>query len=156
MQRRRTSSLSSSDGHNQDHNNISSKGTPCWKRGWRRLTTCPNAPNRGFYGGVRGHITSDAAAGARRQKPKKLTKVNDAAGPSFYQSLLNPDGTESHFGIDPPSEAELGPDYIWEPVSAFPGRKGAPRAWDTYSANVLTSSMEMEQSQHDGCLFHRF
>ena len=49
----------------------------------------------------------------------------------------------------------MGPDYIWEAVSAFPGLKGAPGA-DTYSANVLTSSMEMEQSRYDGCLFHRF
>ena len=49
----------------------------------------------------------------------------------------------------------MGPDYIWEAASVFPGLKGAsgaPRAWDTYSANVLTSSMEMEQSRYDGCL----
>ena len=50
----------------------------------------------------------------------------------------------------------LGPDYIWEAVSAFPGLKGAPRAWDTYSAKVLTSSMQMKQSQYDGCFFYRF
>ena len=45
---------------------------------------------------------------------------------------------------------------FWEAVSAFPGLKGAPRAWDTYSANVLTNSMQMEQSRYDGCLFYRF
>ena len=58
--------------------------------------------------------------------------------------------------IEPPPEAELEPDYIWEAVSAFPGLKGAPRAWDTYSANVLTSSMQMEQSRYDGFPFYHF
>ena len=38
---------------------------------------------------------------------------------------------------------------------SFPGLKGAPRAWDTYSANVLTNSMQIKQSQYDGCLFYR-
>ena len=38
-------------------------------------------------------------------------------------SPLNPDGTESQVWIDPPPEAELGPEYIWEAVSAFPGLK---------------------------------
>ena len=42
-----------------------------------------------------------------------------------------------------------------EAVSAFPALKGAPRAWNTYSAHVLTSSMEREQSRYDGCLFYR-
>ena len=50
----------------------------------------------------------------------------------------------------------MGPDCVWEAVSAFPGLKGAPRDWDTYSANVLTNSMQMEQSRYDGCLFYRF
>ena len=84
-----------------------------------------------------------------------VAAIGDCSG-AFYQSPLNPDGTESQVWIEPPPEAELGPDYIWEAVSAFPGLKGAPRAWDTYSAKVLTSSMQMEQSQYDGCLFYRF
>ena len=50
----------------------------------------------------------------------------------------------------------MGPNYIQEAVSAFPGLKGAPKAWDTYSANVLTNSMQLEQSRYDGCLFYRF
>ena len=57
----------------------------------------------------------------------------------FHQSPLKPDGTESQVWIELHSEAEMGPDYIWEAVSAFPGLKGAsgaPGAWDTYSANV--------------------
>ena len=39
---------------------------------------------------------------------------------------------------------------------SFPALKGAPRAWDSYSAGVLTNSMQMKQSQYDGCLFYRF
>ena len=84
-----------------------------------------------------------------------VAAIGDCSG-AFFQSLLNPDRTENRVWIEPPLEAELGPNYIWEAVSAFPGLKGAPRAWDTYSANVLTSSMQMEQSRYDGCLFNRF
>ena len=84
-----------------------------------------------------------------------VAAIGDCSG-AFYQSPLNPDGTESQVWIEPPPEAELGPDFIWEAVSAFPGLKGAPRAWDSYSAKVLTSSMQMKQSQYDGCLFYRF
>ena len=32
--------------------------------------------------------------------------------------------------------------------------QGAPRAWDTFSANDLTSFMDMEQSRYDCCLFY--
>ena len=71
-----------------------------------------------------------------------VAPIGDRSG-VFYQSPLNPDGTESEVWVKPLPEAELGPDYIWGAVSAFPGLKGAPRAWDTYSANVLTSSMEI-------------
>ena len=84
-----------------------------------------------------------------------VAAIGDCSG-TFYQSPLNPDGTEGKVWIEPPPEAELGPDYIWEAMSAFPGLKGAPRAWDTYSANVLTNSMQLEQSRYDGCLFYRF
>ena len=51
---------------------------------------------------------------------------------------------------------DLGQNYMWEAVSAFPGLKETPKAWDTYSANVLTNPMQMEQLQYDGCLFYRF
>ena len=83
-----------------------------------------------------------------------VAAIGDCSG-AFYQSLLNPDGMESNVWIEPPPEAELGPDNIWEAVSAFPGLKGGPRAWHTHSVNVLTSSMQLEQSQYDGCLFNR-
>ena len=68
-------------------------------------------------------------------------KGRDCSG-AFYQSPLNSDGTESQVWIEPPPEAELGPDYMWEAVSTIPGLKGAPRAWDTHCANVLKSSIE--------------
>ena len=83
-----------------------------------------------------------------------VTAIGDCSG-AFYQSPLNQDGTESQVWIELPPEAEMGPDHIWEAVSAFLGLK-APRAWDTYRAKVLTSSMQMKQSQYDGCLFCRF
>ena len=70
--------------------------------------------------------------------------IGDCSG-AFCQSPLNPDGTERQVWTELPPEAELGPGYIGEAVSAFPGLKGAPRAWDTYSGNVLTSSIEVEQ-----------
>ena len=44
-----------------------------------------------------------------------VAALGDCSGAS-YQSLLNPDGTESQVWIESPPEAELGPDYIWEAV----------------------------------------
>ena len=58
----------------------------------------------------------------------------DCSG-AFSQAPLNPQRT-------------LG--KVW-----IPGIRSAPTAGDTYSAKVLTSSMEMEQSRVDGFLFHR-
>ena len=84
-----------------------------------------------------------------------VAAIGDCSG-AFHQSPLNPDGTEGQVWIEPPPAAELGSDHIWEAVSAVPVLKGAPRAWDTHSANVLTSSTEMEQSRYDGCWFYRF
>ena len=72
---------------------------------------------------------------------------------AFYQSPLNPDRAESKVLIEPP-EAELGQNYFWEAVLAFPGLKETPKTWDTYSANVLTKSTQMEQSRYDGYLFY--
>ena len=86
---------------------------------------------------------------------KEHVTAIEACSGAFYQSPMNLDGTEHRVWIEPPPEAELGPDLIWEAVSTLPGLKGALRAWDTYSANVLTSSMQMEQSRYDGCLFYR-
>ena len=75
-----------------------------------------------------------------------VAAIGDCSG-AFCHSPLNPDGTENRVWIVPPPEAEPGPNYIWEAVSAFPCLNGASRAWDSYSANILTSSMQMEQSR---------
>ena len=50
---------------------------------------------------------------------------------TFCQSPLNTDGTESKVWIELLEKAELGQNYMWEAVSAFPGVKGVPKAWDT-------------------------
>ena len=39
---------------------------------------------------------------------------------------------------------------------SLPRSQGSAKAWDSYSAGVLTNSMQMKQSQYDGCLFYRF
>ena len=79
-----------------------------------------------------------------------VAAIGDCSG-AFYQSLLNPDGTESKVWIEPPPEAE------WVGARLHLGsRVSIPRSRDTYSANALTNSMQMEQSRHDGCLFYRF
>ena len=75
---------------------------------------------------------------------------------AFYQLLLSPDGTESKVWIEPAPQAELGQNYIWEAVLPSPGLKETPKTWDTYSANVLTNSTQMEQSRNDDCLFYCF
>ena len=61
-----------------------------------------------------------------------VAAIGDCSG-AFYQSPLNPDGTESKVWIEPLERAELGQNYIGKAVSAFPGLKGAPRAWDIQS-----------------------
>ena len=45
---------------------------------------------------------------------------------AFYQSPLNPGGTESKVWIELLEKATLGRNYVWEAASAFPGLKGVP------------------------------
>ena len=52
--------------------------------------------------------------------------------------------------------SKLGRNCIWEATSAFPSLKGVSKTWDTYNANDLTKTVQMEQLQHDSCLFYRF
>ena len=56
-----------------------------------------------------------------------VAAIGDCRG-AFYQSLLNPDGTESKVWIEPPPEAELGPNYIWDSVS-IPRSQGSTESW---------------------------
>ena len=83
-----------------------------------------------------------------------VAAIGECSG-TFYQEPLNPDGTERKVWIEPHPKAELGPDRIWGAVSAFRRLKGAPTAWDSYSAKVSTTATNMEQSRYDGCLFYR-
>ena len=83
-----------------------------------------------------------------------VAAIGDCSGLSTSH-LLNQTERKTEFLIEPLPKAELGPDYNWEAVSALPGLKRAPRAWDTYRADVLTSSVQMEQFRYDGCLFYR-
>ena len=53
--------------------------------------------------------------------------IGDCSG-AFYQAPLDPTGQESKVYIEAPHEANLGPDYVWDAVSAFPSPKGAPIA----------------------------
>ena len=80
--------------------------------------------------------------------------LGDCSG-AFYQAPLDPEGNQEKVYIEPPQEAGLGPDVVWEAVSAFPGLKGSPKAWDTHSSIVLTDQMGMDQSRYDACVFHR-
>ena len=113
-------------------------------------------------------ITSDAIADARRIHLEKLTRVKDAvinveprtdattrllAG--RWVDTMHDDGARKASGSNDAPQNDVASRGSWEAVSAFPGLKGAPRVWNTYSAHVLTSSMEREQSRYDGCLFYR-
>ena len=68
---------------------------------------------------------------------------------------MHDDGARKASGNKDAPQNDVASRGSWEAVSASPGLKGAPRAWNTYSAHVLSSSMEREQSRYDGCLFYR-
>ncbi|CAK0870998.1 unnamed protein product [Prorocentrum cordatum] len=86
-------------------------------------------------------------------KKGHVAAIGDCSG-AFYQALLDPDGNREKVYIEPPPEAGLGPDAVWEAVSAFPGLKGSPKAWETHSSGVLTDEMHLKQSHYDGCVFY--
>ena len=87
-------------------------------------------------------------------KKGHVAAIGDCSG-AFYQAPLDPDGSGEKVYIEPPPEAGLPHDMVWEAVSAFPGLKGAPKAWDVHSSKVLTGEMQMDQSRYDGCIFFR-
>ena len=60
-------------------------------------------------------------------KKGNVAAIGDCSG-AFYQAPLDPTGENEKVYIEPPPEAGLGPDVVWEAVSAFPGLKGAPKA----------------------------
>jgi len=78
-----------------------------------------------------------------------VAALGDCSG-AFYQSPL----TEEEVYLEAPPEAELPPGYVWKALCAFPGLKGAPKAWEDHSAKVL-EEMGMTRSKYDGCIFMR-
>ena len=85
---------------------------------------------------------------------RHVAPIGDCSG-VFYQSPLNPDGTESEVWVEPLPEAELGPDYIWEAVSAFPGLK-EHRERGTHTVRTFSRvPSRLEQRRFDRFLFYR-
>ena len=74
-----------------------------------------------------------------------VAAIGDCSG-AFYQSPLNPDWNGKPSLDRAASRGRVGDQTTsGKAVSAFPGLKGAPRALEhSYSAKVLTSSMQME------------
>jgi hypothetical protein len=76
-----------------------------------------------------------------------VAAIGDCGG-AFYMSPLD----EEVF-MEAPEEAGLAWDECWQAICAFPGLKGAPRAWQRHSTKVLVEELGMEQSHYDDCCF---
>ena len=59
----------------------------------------------------------------------RAVAFGDCSG-AFYQAPL----TEDRIFLEPPPEAEVPEGHVWEALCAFPGLKGAPKAWEDHSA----------------------
>ena len=75
--------------------------------------------------------------------------LGDCSG-AFYQAPL----TEEAIFLEPPPEAEIASSQVWEALCAFPGLKGAPKAWEEHSAKEL-EKLGLDRGKYDGCLFVR-
>jgi len=75
-----------------------------------------------------------------------VAALGDCSG-AFYQAPL-----QERVWLEAPPEANLPEGYAWRALCAFPGLKGAPRAWEDHSANVL-AQLGMDRSKYDGCVF---
>ena len=73
--------------------------------------------------------------------------LGDCSG-AFYQAPL----LEEDIFLWAPLEAELPEGMCWQALCAFPGLKGAPRAWEEHSAKEL-EKLGLDRSRYDGCLF---
>ena len=76
--------------------------------------------------------------------------LGDCSG-AFYQAPL----TEENIFLEPPPEAGVESGFVWEALCAFPGLKGAPKAWEEHSAKEL-EKLGLDRGRYDGCLFVRF
>ena len=55
---------------------------------------------------------------------RKYVALGDCSG-AFYQAPLK----EERIFLETPPEAQVPPDSVWAALCAFPGLKGAPKAW---------------------------
>jgi hypothetical protein len=78
-----------------------------------------------------------------------VAAVGDCSG-AFYQAPLK----EERIFLEPPPEAQVSPDSVWEALCAFPGLKGAPKAWEEHSAHEM-ETLGMTRGRYDGCMFMR-
>jgi hypothetical protein len=78
-----------------------------------------------------------------------VAAVGDCSG-AFYQAPLK----EERIFLEPPPEAQVSPDSVWEALCAFPGLKGAPKAWEEHSAHEM-EKLGMTRGRYDGCMFMR-
>eukprot|EP00959_Pyramimonas_sp_CCMP1952_P075363 1574912-Pyramimonas_sp.AAC.1 len=111
---------------------------------------------RGFEQQVRGH--ENFVATTPSLPHLKETMVNaelrdravafgDCSG-AFYQEPL----TEDRIFLEPPPETGVPEGHVREALCAFPGLKGAPKAWEDHSANAMEEP-EMVRGHNDGRLF---
>eukprot|EP00959_Pyramimonas_sp_CCMP1952_P413591 8666180-Pyramimonas_sp.AAC.1 len=54
--------------------------------------------------------------------------------------------------MEPPPEAEVPAGHVREALRAFPGLKGAPKAWGDHSANTM-EELVMVRDHYDGRVF---
>ena len=66
-----------------------------------------------------------------------VAAIGDCSG-AFYQSPLNSDGTDSQVWIEPPPEAELGPDYNMGSRVSFPRSQGSTKGLGTLTARKFS------------------
>jgi len=82
-----------------------------------------------------------------------VAALGDCSG-AFYQSPLQTDGGKKVY-LQAPPEAGLADNECWEAICAFPGLKGAPRAWQKHSTSVLVNQLGLTQSRYDDCCFRQ-
>ncbi|CAK0797452.1 unnamed protein product [Prorocentrum cordatum] len=111
---------------------------------------------RGFEQQVHGHENFVAttpslphlkAMLANAELHDHVVALGDCSG-AFYQAHL----AEDRIFLEPPPEVGVLEGHVREAMRAFPGPKGAPKAWEDHSANTM-EELEMARGHYDGCLF---
>ena len=81
---------------------------------------------------------------------RHVVALGDNSG-AFYQAPLK----EERIFLEPPPEAQVPLDSVWETLCAFPGPKGAPKAWEEHSAQEM-EKLGTTRGRYDGCMFQRW